>query len=180
MNINVSSIMKSKKSPWARMSAAVMPYTDKSITISLGAFALVLVAGFIAFVHGPAIQRTANIRKTNALASSTSTVTVPMRGIAVNNIKTNFRNAAISVRSGAGGGLVTTRINVDSTYNLEGVVLNQNEPTSLLVTITVPNCTLVPFRIIVPAAHNAAFLPRNFDATCDASAAKPTAPLKIR
>lgn len=172
--------MQSKKSPWARVSAAVMPYTDKSIVISLGAFALVLVAGFIVFVHGPAIQQLANIRKTSVSASSTPVVRLPMRGIVLNNIKTNSKNATISIKSGSTNQTVTTRINLDGTYNAEAVALNMEEPTSVLVTITVPNCTLVPFRIIVPAAHNAAFLQRNFDASCDPSAQKPTAPLKIR
>lgn len=156
-----------------------MPYTDKSIVISLGAFALVLIAGFIVFVHGPAIQQLANIRKTSVSASSAPVVRLPMRGIVLNNIKTSFKNATISIKSGATNPVVTTRINVDGTYNAEAIALNADEPTSVLVTITVPNCTLVPFRIIVPAAHNAAFLQRNFDATCDAPVKK-MPPIKIR
>lgn len=172
--------MKSKKSPWTRVSAAIMPYTDKSIAISLGAFALVLVAGFILFVHGPAIRQTASIHEASVSAAFIPTVTVPMRGLIVNNIKSSFKNATISARGGVNGPLVTTKINVDGTYNLEGVVLNQDEPTSLLISISVPNCTLVPFRIIIPAAHTAAFLKRNFNATCDTPTQKTNIPLKIR
>lgn len=172
--------LRKRKSLLDRGVAAVLPYVESSISISLAALALVLIGGFVIFTHRPAIQQTAGIRQTSVHASAPTTAYITLKGVIAYNAKLGLKGATIMVKSPVNDVVTTAKISLDSSYFLGSIPVNSDAPTIVQVAIKVPGCEHTPFRIIVPAVHDASYLIRNFDATCNTAAQKPIVPLKIR